>query len=72
MLLDLTNSFHRHCLSVVFRTVHFYNLSLGQPIHTRFCDLDLVSRSQVCRSQKTTLKKKIKKFLSFKYCMVLT
>ena len=34
----------------VFETLHDYNLVLDQPIHARFDDLDLVSRSQVCQN----------------------
>ena len=35
-----------------FQTSHNYNLAWSLPIYTRFDDLDLVSRSQVCWHQK--------------------
>ena len=37
----------------VFQTLHDYNLALGLAVHTRFDDLDLISRSQVCENHKT-------------------
>ena len=33
----------------VFQTLHDYNLAFGLAVHTRFDDVDLVSRSQVCQ-----------------------
>ena len=38
--------FHRHCSSEVFQTLDYYNLAWGLPNHTRFDDLDFVSRFQ--------------------------
>ena len=46
-----------------------YNLAQGLAIHTRFDDLDLISRSQVCRNHRLQIV-----FTSFsvvvKWCMV--
>ena len=44
--------FYRHCSSKVFQTLlsEDYNLAWGLLIHTRFGDLGLVSRSQVCQN----------------------
>ena len=44
--------FHGHCSSEVFDTLNYYNLALGLPIHTRFDDFDLASRSQICQTHK--------------------
>ena len=41
--------FGKHCLKEVFQTLHDYNLAFGLAIHTRFDDLDLISRSQGCQ-----------------------
>ena len=35
-----------------FQTVRDYYLARGLAIHTRFDDLDLISRSQVCQNHK--------------------
>ena len=58
-----------HCSCKVFPTLHNYKLAWVLPIHTRFDDLDLASRSQMCQNRKL--------FLDscpawFEYCMVLT
>ena len=42
----------RHCLGEVFQTLHAYNLAFGKPIHTRFDDLNLILKSQVCEKPK--------------------
>ena len=34
----------------VFKTLRDYNLARGSAIHTRFDDLDLISRSHVCQN----------------------
>ena len=44
--------FHGSCSSKGFQTLHYYNLPWGLPIHTRFGDLNLVSRLQVCLNHK--------------------
>ena len=44
--------FYGHCSSKVFETLHYYNLVWHLPIHARFDDFDLVSRSQVCQNHK--------------------
>ena len=36
----------------VFKILHGYNLAWGLAIHTRFDDLDLISRSRVCQNYK--------------------
>ena len=56
---------HRHCSGVVFKTLHNYNLAWGLPICTRFGDLDLVSKSQVCQNHKLQIV-----FFSFLYTIV--
>ena len=35
-----------------FQTLHYYSLSRSLPIDSRFDDLDLVPRSQVCQNHK--------------------
>ena len=50
-LFQVSGLFHGHCSSKVFQTL-YQNLAWGLPIHTRFDDLDLVSRSQVCQNNK--------------------
>ena len=42
--------FHGHCSSQASQTLCYYNLAWGLPIHTRFDDLDLVSRSLVSQN----------------------
>lgn len=51
---DLTKSllFHRHCLSMVFQTLHGFSLYSVQPVCIRFDDLDFIVRSQVVRNVK--------------------
>ena len=50
---DITDMiFQGHSSSKVFQTLYHYDLALGLPIHTRFDDLDAVSRSQVCYKHK--------------------
>ena len=41
-----------HHSSKTFQTLHDYNLAWGLAVHTRFDDLDLISRSQVCQNHK--------------------
>ena len=36
-------------LREIFQTLHHYNRAQGLAIHTRFDDLDLTSRLQVCQ-----------------------
>ena len=45
--------FGGHCLQEVFETLHEYNHALDLPIHTRFDNLDLISRSDVGLNNKT-------------------
>ena len=58
MFSDLTRTimltFWHTCLREVFQTLHDYNLAwdLVLVIHTRFNDLDLISKSQVCQNHK--------------------
>ena len=46
---NLSLAFGRHCLREVFQTLHDYNLAWGLEIHTRFDDLDLISRLCICQ-----------------------
>ena len=52
-------------LKEVFQTLHDYCLARGLPIHTRFDDLDLASRSQVCLNHKLPI---VFEFFFFFYC----
>ena len=58
MLSDLTQkkplmlAFWQTLFREVFQTVCGHNLAQGPAIHTRFDDLDLISRSQVCQNHK--------------------
>ena len=47
--------FHGHCSSEVFQTVHYYSIALGLPDDTRFDNLDLISRSQICQNHNCKL-----------------
>ena len=52
---DLTTTFSlafSWTLSEVFQLLHYFNFAWGLPIHLRFDDFDLVSRSQVCQNHK--------------------
>ena len=63
--------FGRHCLREVFQTLHDYYLARGLAIHTRFYDLDLISRSQVCQNHRLRI---VFSFLPtvVQWCMVTT
>ena len=39
----------------VFQTMHDYNLASRLPVHTRFDNLHLISRSQICQNHKLKL-----------------
>ena len=45
--------FYGHCSSKVFETLLYHNLAWGLPIHARFDDLCLVSRSEVSVKSQT-------------------
>ena len=59
MFSDLTKTlswlFGGHCLRRVFQTLRDYDLAKDPAICTRFDDLDLISRSQVCQNHKLQL-----------------
>ena len=44
-----------HCLREVFQTLHDHNFALGLAVHTRFDDLDLILRPQVCQNHKVQI-----------------
>ena len=48
----LTLAFWRTLFNGGFQTLRVYNLARGLAMHTRFDDLDLISRSQVCQNDK--------------------
>ena len=48
----LTFAFWWTFLKWVFQTFRHYNLAWGQAIHTRFNDLDTISRSHACQNHK--------------------
>ena len=56
MFSDLTKTlswlFGGRCLRRVFQTLRDYDLAQDPAIRTRFDDLDLISRSQVCQNHK--------------------
>ena len=57
MSFDLTKTlycchFGGHCLREVFQILHDYNLHQGLAIHSRFDDLDVISKSQVYQNHK--------------------
>ena len=63
--------FGRHCLWKVFQTLHDYNFARGLAVLTRFDDLDLISRPQVCQNYKLQT---VFRFLPTidQWCMVAT
>ena len=50
-----------HCLREFSQTLSDYNLAPGLAIYTRFDDLDLISRSQICQNHKLQI---VPRFLS--------
>ena len=53
MFSDLTKTLIlAHCLKEAFQTLHDYYLARGLPIYTRFDDLDLIPKLQVCQNHK--------------------
>ena len=50
MMVVLTELYLFIPLSVTLIVLHYYNFAWGLPIHTRFEDLDFVSRLQICQN----------------------
>ena len=74
MFTDLTKktlAFSRTLFKQVFQPLLYYSLALGLLVHTRFDDLDHVSRLQVCQSHRLQMLLDSCP-LSFKHCIVLT